>query len=184
MTTRYIAETKWRVQLQTGAPTLQTFEKVLDAPSQEIAIHRASASYPNMQFIQVQASQLDPQSGGPAGQSGTNTPTATGQLPGFRPLQPLQGLTPLWPQGQQQQPQESRMISPKSFAYPYSISLPNQFARVLKETAPVAVLVHDGHHSIILENEHDMQGFLSRLKNHSDRQIVNTIIAGIRSSIR
>jgi hypothetical protein len=183
LTTRYIAETKWRVQLQTGAPTLQSFEKVLDAPSQEIAIHRASAMFPNVQFIQVQATQLDPQTGGPTQQQNTNTPTGTGQLPGFKPLQPLQGLNPGWPANAQQQQESKLPVNPRWFTYPYSISLPGRFQQTLRETSPVTVHSHDGHHSIILESVSEMRGFLTNLIRHVDRDAARTIVAGIRSSM-
>jgi hypothetical protein len=180
LTTRYIRESKWQVTLQTGAPTLQTITKTLDAPTQEIAIHRAQAAYPNLQFIQVSATQLDPQTAAPT-QDNASTPTGNGMLPGVRPLASLQALKQPWPA---QNPQQTESIpNPKSFAYPYSISLPGQFSRVLRETSPVRVFEQAGHHRIILETEHDMRGFLSRLQTHHDRQMVNSIIAGMRSSL-
>ncbi len=137
--------------------------------------------YPNVQFVSVTATQMD-QSGGQAQQSGTNTPNGTGMLPGFKPLQPLRPLTPLWPQNQQQQAAESRLPF-KRFFFPYSISLPAQFERLLNETAPVEVIIHDGHRSIVLETEQQMHDFLARLNTNRDRKAVNTIITGIRSSL-
>jgi hypothetical protein len=187
LTTRFIAETKWRVQLQTGAPTLQNFEQVLDAPSQEVAIHRAQQRYPNVQFISVTASQVDPQTGGPAQQQNTQTPTGAGQLPPIRPLSPLRGLTPLWPQNQQQQqqpvPETALPLNPRRFFFPYSISLPPQFYRLLQETSPVSVIDNNGHYSIVLENEQEMRRFLVKLNAHHDRLGVDTLLAGIRSSL-
>jgi hypothetical protein len=186
VTTRYIAETKWRVQLQTGAPTNQTFEKVLDAPSDLIAIRRAQAAYPNVQFVNSQATQVDQQGGAPMPGAGSNTPNGTGLLPGFRPLQPLRQLNPGWPTNvaQAQATAESRRpINPERFIYPYSITMPQQFATLLKETAPVSVFAHDGQHTIVLENADEMRQFLGQLSNHPNRKGVKTIIAGVRSSI-
>jgi hypothetical protein len=184
MTTRYITEAKWKVTLQTGAPTMQTFEKVLDAPSQGVAIYRAQQEYPNVQFVQVSAVQMDAQGAGPTANQGTNTPTGTGQLPGFKPLQPLQPLNPGWPKNAAQPQQESTLpVNPQSVSYPYSISLPQQFAEILRESAPVAIHNHDGRYSIVLETEQDMRGFLNRLIHHGNRDAVRAIIAGIRSSI-
>jgi hypothetical protein len=186
LTTRYIAESQWRVELQTGAPSLQSLEKVLYAPSQEIAIHRAVTSYPNMQFIRTTATQLDPQSGG-ASQQNASTPTATGMMPGFKPMQQPRGLAPLWPQNQQGQPQpaaESRLpVDPRWFTYPYSISLPDRFSKVLHETAPNPVIKHGGQHAIVLETIMDMRFFLTRLQGHHDRYATKMIFDGIRSSL-
>lgn len=170
---------------------MQQFEKVLHAPSQEIAIHRASAAYPNMQFVSVDAQQLDPKTAAPAQQQNAATPSPTGQMPGFKPLQPLQGLKPTFPQNaQQQQPaaqapvREAALLpfNPYWFSYPYSISLPTRFSRILRETAPSEVITHDGHYSIVLESEDEMRRFLSKLISHYDQQAYNLIVAGIRSS--
>lgn len=167
---------------------MQSFEKVLHAPSQEIAIHRASAAYPNMQFISVNAQQLDPASNAPAQQQNAATPSPTGQMPSIRPLQGLRGMTPLWPQNQQNQQQqppatESALpVNPRWFSYPYSISLPPRFYRVLKETAPVEIIDHEGQYSIVLENENDMRRFLSKLISHPDGKAYHLIVGGIRSS--
>lgn len=167
--------------LQTGAPSMQTFQKVLFAPSDEIAIHRAIQAYPNMQFISVQATQLDASTGGPANVAGTNTPMGSGITPSFKTIPPLQGLRPMWPQSAQQQ-QES--VNPARFAYPYSITLPEKFAKILRETSPVEVYRQNGQNTIILEDRNMMSDFLGRLHQHRDRASCKTIMKGLRSSIR
>jgi hypothetical protein len=121
---KFIKESKWRVQMMTPAPNVQFIEKVLDAPSQEVAISRAQQAYPNQTFVQVTATSLDQQSSQPTPQGNPQQQTTMGRMRG---LSPLQGLAQPG-----QQPVQER-IDPRKFSYPYSITLPAQFSRVLRE---------------------------------------------------
>lgn len=155
-----------------GAPTNQIIEKVVDAPSEVVAIRRAQAQFPNQQFVQVTAISLDPQTHQPTGQPPVQQQTTMGRMRGLTPLRALR--VP----GQQQESLDIKRLS-----YPYSITLPSQFGRLLSETSPVAIYEQSGQHRIILENEERMRGFLYCLARHRDRKGASLIVDGIRSSI-
>lgn len=161
----------------TGAPSIQTITKEIDAPSEEIAIHRAQSFYPNQQFVQTTATLMDPQSQAPTGTPGQTQQTTSGRMRGLTPLRAL--AQPGQPQPQQQQQQQVE----NQIRYPYSITLPSRFARLLNETSPVEVSERHGQHQIVLENVADMKGFLSHLARHRDRDGAEIILDGIRSSV-
>lgn len=177
------------MQLQTGAPALQQYEVELDAPSQEIAIHRAMQRYPNVQFIHVSADQMDPQTQTPAQQQNAQTPTSSGQMPAFHPLQPkigaVQPVQPLQnPFAKPQQPQAvPEAVHPSRFSYPYSISLPGRFGRLLKETAPGRVDTVDGLYMTTIKEMKEMHRFILNLRKNSDQDAARMVITGMRSSL-
>lgn len=176
-----LQEIKWRIQLTTAQGPI---EKVVDAPSQDVAVGRAMRAFPGQQFTQITASQIDPQSNVPTAQASEQNPLPTQ----VQPLQPIKQLgTPAqFLQAKQQmaaQQPARESVDIRAFNYPYSITLPMQFRRLLQETAPVRVDQGNGQYRIVLENQDEMRQFLQNLQKNSDRNLVKTIVAGIRSSI-
>lgn len=137
-------------------------------------MRRAIQAFPGMTFTQVMATALDQQT--PPGQAPVlPQQQLPKQMAGLKPLQPLT------PPGQQQQPRES--IDPSAVRYPYSITLPSRFSRILQETATVPIVQRNGQHRVELITENEMRGFLQRLRAHPDREAVAIIFKGIRSSV-
>lgn len=174
---KVIQETKWRVSLVTAQGPI---EKVEDAPSMDVAINRAMRAFPGQQFTQATASQIDPQS---------NVPTTQASQQNALPaqMQPLQAVKQLASpaqvlQAKQQLARESYVIDSRAFRYPYSITLPAQFRRILHETSPVGINETNGQYRIILEDQGEMIAFLGKLKTNRDRNAVQVIVNGIRSS--
>jgi hypothetical protein len=162
---RRITESKWRVSLTTTQG--QIIEKVVDAPDMADAIRRGQQAFSGQQFIQATANQLDPQ---------LNIPTNQAAQQNILPRQ-LQGLRPL------RQPGQRESLNPNAFNFPYSITLPAQFRKILHEVSPVSINESMGQYHIVLENQIEMKEFLDKLKIHRDRASVQIIINGIRSSI-
>jgi hypothetical protein len=179
---KVVKEVKWRVTLTTAQGPI---EKVLDAPSQDIAISRAMRSFPGQQFSDVDAKTLDPQTNVPTGQASQQN-----QLPNqVQPLQPIrQMLSPaeVLQAKQQQVARESSaiVIDPMRLKYPYSITLPAIFRGVLRETSPVMITMNNGQYRVIIENLKEMRAFLGKLTTHRNRDAVKVIADGIRSSTR
>lgn len=173
-----VQETKFRVSLTTAQGPI---EKVEDAPSQDIAIGRAMRAFPGQQFTQVMASQIDPQSNVPTAQASQQNP-----LPAqVQPLQPIKQMaTPAQILQAKQQQVARESIDIKRFFFPYSITLPATFRRILQETSPVGIAQSNGQFRIVLENQDEMRSFLLNLQKSVDRKAVKTIVAGIRSSIK
>lgn len=169
---KFIRENKWQVSMMTGAPKPQMIQKEIEAPSQEVAIHRAQVAYPNQQFVQVTATLMDPQTNQPSPQQTQPNQMQT-TMSRMQGLHPLRGLAQ---PGQQQT--ESRRIT-----YPYSITLPSHFSRLLRETSPVPVIGNLGQYHIVLESDSHLSGFLNRLIRHRDRESAGVILRGIRSSL-
>ena len=180
---RILNEITWRVTLTTAQGPI---EKVLDAPSQDIAISRAMRAFPGQQFSDTDAKPLNPQ---------TNVPTAQAsqqnELP--RQITPLQQpqtiVTPaqiLQAKQQQLVARESTaiVINPRALKYPYSITLPSNFCGVLREVSPVMITVNNGQYRVTIENLNEMKTFLGKLSTHRNREAVKIIADGIRSSIR
>lgn len=179
---KVVTETKWRVQLTTAQGPI---EKVVDAPSQDIAVGRAMRAFPGQQFTMVMASQIDPQS---------NVPTAQASGPAALPVQ-MQGPQPMKQvatpgqilQAKQQQAAQQQVareaIDIRAIRYPYSITLPSQFRKILHETSPVNIESGNGQFRIILEDQDTMRRFLENLQKNFDRKSVRVITTGIRSSI-
>lgn len=170
---RRLNETNWRVSLTTSDGT--PIEKMIIAPTMDIAMSRARQSFPGQQFVTATATQLDPQLDTPTAQA-----TAQNMLP--KQLQPLQPLKQLMQPGQQLQ-RESFPIDISAINYPYSITLPARFKHILRENSPVQVHDNHGQYCIILENSTNMKTFLRNLRRSSDRNAATTIVSGIRSSI-
>lgn len=138
-------------------------------------MRRAIQAFPGMTFTQVMAAALDQQT--PPGQAPV---LPQQQLP--KQLAQLKPLQPLTPPGQQQQ-QQREAVDPGAIRYPYSITLPARFGRILHETAAVPIVQRNGQHRIILITENEMRGFLQRLRAHPDREAAVIIFNGIRSSV-
>jgi hypothetical protein len=173
---RAIHEAKWTVTLTTVGPPAQTITKQVEAPSQDMAVRRTLQAFPGVQFTNVSAAAVDPQNTPPPQKPSHSQQQLPRQNAGVRGLQPL-----MMPgQQQQQQPQES--VYPRRLAYPYSISLPKQFSKILHETSPVPIRESNGQHQIVLLDESQMKRFFDRLRASRD-QYGSLIIDGIRSSI-
>ncbi len=164
-----IPETKFRVSLITAQG--QPIEKVVDAPSSGDAIKRATQSFAGQQFAHVEADPLDPQLNIP-----TNQADQQNILPRqLAPLQPIKQLTP--PAARRES------IDPRIFSYPYSITLPSQFKKILHEVSPVPINESMGQYYIVLENKNKMREFLEKLNNNHDRDLAIIIVDGVRGSI-
>ncbi len=149
----------------------QTIEKVVDAPDEGAATHRALQAFQGQQFVQTTVSQIDP---------GLNIPTNKASQQNIMPKQ----LATLQPLKQLAQPSARReSIDSRVFNYPYSITLPSQFKKILHETSPVKVNEMMGQLYIILEGKEEMRNFLERLKISHDHNLARIIVTGIRSSI-
>lgn len=147
----------------------------------DVAISRAMQAFPGLQATQATASQIDPQSNVPTAQASQQN-----ALPAqMQPLQPIRQMaTPAQILAAKQQQQPTReSINLECFAYPYSITLPAQFRRILHEAAPVPINESSGQYHIILKDQDDMRAFFEKLKSHPDRGSAKTIVNGIRSSI-
>lgn len=175
---RTIKETNWTVALTTTQG--QPITKVVSAPTQDVAVRRAQQAFKGQDFANVSVTPAD--SGQP--QASQQPPSAA--LP--RQLTGLKMLTPLTQPGQQLQQQaqpqrEAFVIHPEKIQYPYGITLPASFSRILRESSPVTVQEHFGQYTIILENKNEMRDFLNRLSRNKDRNSIKVIVGGIRSSI-
>jgi hypothetical protein len=182
---RVIKETNWTVSLVSTQG--QAISKVVSAPTQDVAVRRAQQAFKGQDFTNVTVTPAD--TGQPAPSQQPPSAALPRQLTGLKQLQPLFQLNQQLPQAQQaqqaqpQQPMESIVIRTEAITYPYSITLPAQFRRVLRESSPVKVNEQFGQYSIILENKTEMREFLSRLNHHKDRDLIRIIADGIRSSI-
>jgi hypothetical protein len=177
---KVVQETKWRVSL-TGAQG--PIEKVVDAPSQDIAVSRAMRAFPGQQFSDVEAKLIDTQSNVPTAQASAQNALPQ-QMQGLRPIQQMATPSQILQIKQQQVAQESAIIiDARAINYPYSITLPSNFRSVLRETSPGPISFSNGQYRVVIETQEEMRSFLGKLQRCHNRNAVRVIAEGIRSSI-
>jgi len=173
----FIKESRWSVSLTPAGPQAKPVQKQVEAPTQDAAVRRAMQAFPGMQFVQVQATALDPQEVPP----GQRPMQQQQQMP--RAMVGMKGLQQLKQPGQPQQPQGQPQAQTESrFTYPYAIRLPSQFSRVLQDTSPVVVTEAHGQYQITLRDHAELQEFLNRLQTHRNRGVATMVLNGIKSS--
>jgi hypothetical protein len=173
---KILTEQKWRVSLQTPQGPI---EKVVDAPSQDVASGRAMRSFPGQKFDDVRVNPIDPQSNVPTAQASAQNPLPVQ----MQPLQPIKQIATTGQILQAKQQLAHESIDIRMINYPYSITLPSRFRRIIYETAPVQIEQGNGQYRVVLENQDEMRRFLLNLQKNFDRSAVKVIAAGIRSSI-
>jgi hypothetical protein len=170
---RPIKEIKFNVNLITSDGSNLT--RIIDAPTQDIALRRAQQAFKGLQFVNVSVTALDQQA----------TPQPSQQPPSAQlPVQPkqLQQLQPPLQPGQQFQQQQEN-INFQKISYPYEITLPMRFRRLLRECSPSKVNENFGQYTTRIENTKQMNQLINRLRMNKDIDGVNILLNGIRSSI-